>query len=114
MNGIQPYLPIHPKSYRKHWQYDDEAYNYIFDFLVAFTEFNFDEELQQALNTSRIQVAKHFSAEELFKFLWQSTKESTFRRLQTPEIEENFKKRISGWNMENTKRKLLDEEEKEL
>ena len=23
---IQPYLPIHPKSYRKQWQYDDEAY----------------------------------------------------------------------------------------
>ena len=27
-NEIKPYLPIHPKSYRKQWQYDDEAYKY--------------------------------------------------------------------------------------
>ncbi len=36
-----PYLPIMPKSLRKHWQYDDEAYNFIYDYLSAFTPFNF-------------------------------------------------------------------------
>ena len=30
-NKEKPYLPIHPKSYRKIWQYDDEAYNFISD-----------------------------------------------------------------------------------
>ena len=60
-----PYLPIYPKSYRKDWQYDDEPYNYIYDFLAAFTEFNFSKELQQALNRSRLQVSSENSEDNL-------------------------------------------------
>lgn len=48
-NGIVPYLPIQPKSYRKRWQYDDEAYNFVYDYLSAFTPFNFPKELQLKL-----------------------------------------------------------------
>ena len=41
LEGRKPYLPIRPKSLRKKWQYDDEAYNFIYDYLSAFTAFNF-------------------------------------------------------------------------
>lgn len=108
--GIQPYLPIHPKSYRKNWQYDDEAYNYIFDFLASFTEFNFEKELQQSLDTSRKEVSKQFSIDELLEFLWMSAKESTFRRFQNLDVEENFRKRVNSWNTERAKVDVIEEE----
>lgn len=94
---IKPYLPIHPKSYRKQWQYDDEAYNFIYDFLAAFTSFNFSEELQESLNNSRLKVASEYTAEELFDFLMQSANKATFRRFQSMELEKNFFKRVEGW-----------------
>ena len=33
--GHMPYLPILPHSLRKTWQYDDEAYNFILDFIYS-------------------------------------------------------------------------------
>ena len=95
--GISPYLPIHPKSYRKVWQYDDEAYNYIYDYLSAFTPFNFEGNLQQTLNTTRAEVAKRFSKEQLFGFLLDSATKANFRRFQTEELEQRFFERISDW-----------------
>lgn len=99
-HGIPPYLPIHPKSYRKQWQYDDEAYNYICDFLASFTEFEFDESLQMVLDETRRQVAKEHIPDELFELLLQSSKPANSRRFQTPELKENFKKRVSGWKIQ--------------
>ena len=95
--GVQPYIPIHPKSYRKKWQYDDEAYNYIYDFLSAFTSFDFEPQLQQALNNSRGRVARENSQEELLHFLMESATEANFRRFQTPELEDYFIRRIESW-----------------
>ena len=95
--GLQPYIPIHPKSYRKKWQYDDEAYNYIYDFLSAFTSFNFEPELQRALDNSRGRVARENSESELLKFLMESATPANFRRFQTPQLEDYFIKRIKCW-----------------
>ena len=94
-----PYLPIYPKSYRKDWQYDDEPYNYIYDFLAAFTEFNFSKELQQALNRSRLQVSSENSEDELFELLIQSANKANIRRFQTTELKEYFKQKIQGWRL---------------
>lgn len=96
-NEINPYLPIHPISYRKEWQYDDQAYNFIYDYLSAFSEFNFEEELQDALDTTRVEVAKKYDSDELFQFLMKSATESNFRRFQSPELEDYFMKRIENW-----------------
>ena len=95
--GKKPYLPIHPISYRKKWQYDDEAYNYIYDFLSAFTEFNFERELQHSVNESRARVACDFTQEELLDFLLNSASEANRRRFDSLELEDYFFKRIEIW-----------------
>lgn len=118
-DGTKPYLPIHPKSYRKVWQYDDTAYNYIYDFLSAFKEFNFPEELQNTLNESRKKVASEHTPEELFEFLLQSANPANFRRFHSMELEEIFLKKVEEWKkirtVEKAEKKFgKDYEEKEL
>ena len=92
-----PYLPIYPVSYRKTWQYDDTAYNFIYDYLSAFTEFNFETNLQQALDETRAIVADSYSPEQLFNFLIASAQDSNKRRFMTPALQETFKERIKSW-----------------
>lgn len=92
-----PYLPIHPVSYRKEWQKDDQAYNFIYDYLSAFSEFDFIDELQEALNTTRIEVANQYTVEELFDFLINSATEANVRRFESKELKEYFRKRVKGW-----------------
>lgn len=94
---IYPYLPIYPISYRKQWQYDDEAYNFIYDYLSAFSEFNFTDELQQALDNTRLKVATQYTPSDLFEFLMESATEANFRRFQAPELEKCFRERVEGW-----------------
>ncbi len=112
---IQPYLPIQPKSYRKNWQYDDEAYNFIYDYLSAFTPFNFPTELENALNDSRSKVVSEHKPEELFDFLMKSATKANFRRFQSTELEECFIRRVDDWknlkiNCHEEKIKIRDEE----
>ena len=95
--GKVPYLPIHPKSYRKNWQYDDEAYNYIYDYLSAFTPFNFSEDLQQTLEESRKKVISDNTPEQLFGFLLASATKANFRRFQSIELENCFINKVIGW-----------------
>ena len=92
-----PYLPIHPKSYRKIWQYDDEAYNFIYDYLSALTPFNFEKELQTTLDDSKRQVIRENTKEELLDFLLKSATKANFRRFQSLELEENFLKKVESW-----------------
>lgn len=108
-NNTIPYLPIHPISYRKMWQYDDEAYNYIYDFLSAFTSFNFDQELQETLDNSRLRVVNEHTPEELFDFLLKSATQANFRRFQSHELEKLFYKRISDWK--SLKNKQIEQNE---
>ena len=96
-NGETPYLPIYPKSYRKQWQYDDEAYNYIYDFLSAFTSFNFPEDLQESLEVSRKEVASAYTPEELFDILCQTATDSNRRRFESVDLRLLFIKKMSEW-----------------
>lgn len=100
--GIQPYLPIHPKSYRKSWQYDDEAYNYVYDYFSAFTPFNFPEELEKTLMQSRKQIVSRYTPEQLFNILMDSATQSNARRFCEPKLEEIFKEKMKNWK-EKTK-----------
>lgn len=96
-DGKNPYLPIHPISYRKEWQKDDQAYNFIYDYFSAFSEFDFIDELQEALNTTRLEVANQYTVEELFDFLINSATEANVRRFEAKELKEYFRKRVKGW-----------------
>lgn len=93
-----PFLPIQPISYRKYWQSDDEAYNFIYDFLSAFTPFNFSQELQEALDESRRRVATENGREDLFESLMKSAKESNARRFDTVELENIFLAKMDEWS----------------
>lgn len=97
------YLPIRPKSLRKVWQYDDAAYNFVHDYLVAFTAFNFSAEMEGILQRSRARVVKENTPKELFDFLMKAAIPSTFRRFQEHEYEEIFYKRIADWESQAKK-----------
>ena len=101
----KPYLPIRPKSLRKEWQYDDEAYNFIYYYLGAFTAFNFTEGMQDTLQRSRARVVSENTPEELFEFLTQAATPANFRRFQENELEEIFYKRIAGWGGQITQQR---------
>lgn len=107
-NKTIPYLPIHPKSYRKTWQYDDEAYNFIYDFLSAFKPFDLPPELEKQIQTTRRTIANEFSPAELYRFLIQSATEANKRRFQEPELIHNFFKRVEEWSEEPEQTKKGD------
>lgn len=111
LEGRKPYLPIRPKSLRKKWQYDDEAYNFIYDYLSAFTAFNFTQEMEDTLQKSRIRVVQEHTPEELFEFLMQSATPANFRRFQEHKLEEIFYNRVTSWSDLAKKQKEDLEEE---
>lgn len=92
-----PYLPIHPQSYRKKWQYDDEAYNFIYDYLSAFTPFNCDCDIMEALVDSRERVTRDFTNDELFKFLYSSATTANKRRFESKSLRKVFNERVETW-----------------
>jgi len=96
-SGEIPYLPIHPLSLRKTWQYDDTPYNFIHDYLSSLTQFNFTDELNSLLNETREYIASNYSFEELYDFLITSGPESVLRRHRTKELKDRFKERIESW-----------------
>lgn len=96
-DGTIPYLPIHPLSYRKTWQYDDAAYNFIHDYLSSFTEFNFSEDLNQLLSETRSVIANNYSFEQLYYYLIATGPQSVKRRHKTKELKERFRERIDLW-----------------
>ena len=108
--GRKPYLPIRPKSFRKEWQYDDEAYNFIYDYLSAFTAFNFPQNLEETLKASRSKVIEENTPEELFEFLMQSATPANFRRFQSYELERIFLKRVADWKIQISKNKKESDE----
>ena len=96
-NNEVPYLPIHPLSLRKTWQKDDNAYNFVYDYLASFTEFTMDDQIQNMLNTTREYIANQYTTEELFGFLLSAGPDSAKRRHIAPELKENFYERIETW-----------------
>ena len=94
-----PYLPIHPTSYRKTWQYDDEAYNFISDFLASFTEFNIPSQLEQQIQSTRKALINQFTSYELYEILLKSTNDANRRRFGEQALRKSFFNRIESWKV---------------
>lgn len=109
-NNRNAFLLIHPKSYRKVWQYDEDGYNFVSDFLAAFTEFNLVESLDEALKQSRLNIVNKYSPEKLYEIYIQATNEASKRRHKTPELSQIFKERVNGWKPKKEFWMLDDEE----
>jgi len=93
-----PYVPIHPLSLRKRWQKDDEAYNFVHDFLSSFTEYNFDSELQKKIDLARKKIVSRYTSEDLYQILLQTGTESTQRRhKKCRELKKCFMDRVESW-----------------
>lgn len=95
--GKVPYLPIHPLSLRKKWQQDDEPYNFVLDFLLSLTDYDFEPSLKQVLEQTREILAKTYTIDELYEIMLSSGPESVARRQQTKQLELAFKERIKSW-----------------
>ena len=95
--GKIPYLPIHPFSLRKKWQQDDEPYNFVQDFLLSLTDFDFEINLKQVLEKTREILAKTYTIDELYEIMLSSGPESVVRRQKTKQLESSFKERIKSW-----------------
>lgn len=98
---------------------DDTAYNFVYDFLSAFTPFEFETNLEQLVRETRIIIANTYTASELYTFLMQSATPANRRRFRTtPELGEIFFKKVSIWRKQKSKeeqsqqqatRKILEE-----
>lgn len=95
--GDIPYLPIHPLSLRKKWQYDDTPYNFVLDYLYTLTDFNFSGDLKALLQYTRNVIANNYSNEQLFKIVDTAGSEATSRRLKTRTLRQCFNERINSW-----------------
>ena len=90
-------MPIHPLSYRKKWQHDDTAYNFIHDFLYALTEYNFNYDLKQVLLETRGHIANNYSIEQLYYYATVTGVPSVKNRNKTPELKKRFSERMDSW-----------------
>lgn len=96
-NNTQPYLPIHPLSLRKTWQYDDVAYNFVLDFLLSMTPFFWDSTLTKKLDFSRNIISQTFSVKNLSDILHSVAPESVERRFETPQLQKTYERRVESW-----------------
>lgn len=96
--GQAPYLPIHPQSLRKTWQYDDEAYNFVLDYIFSITPFNWERKLARKLEFSRNIVSNSFSTKELNEILMMVAPDSVKRRFETPQLPKVYEKRLDSWD----------------
>ena len=98
MEEVQvPYLPIHPISLRKTWQYDDEAYNFALDYLFSITPFNWEAKLKRKFELSKMIVGNSFSMEDLNVMLMKVAPDSVKRRFQTEKLQKTYEKRMESW-----------------
>lgn len=95
--GKTPYLPILPLSLRKTWQHDDAAYNFVYDYLSSFAEFQMDDKIQELLDETRREVAKRYSLDVLYDFMIKSGPPMVARRNETPGLKKTFERRIESW-----------------
>lgn len=95
--GHTPYLPILPHSLRKSWQYDDEAYNFVFDYLFSMTPFNMDNLLYDKLIDTRYNIANRYSLEQLYDMFYMVASDAVKRRFNTPELKRIYERRINSW-----------------
>lgn len=96
-NNVTPYLPIHPQSLRKTWQYDDTAYNFVLDFLLSMTPFNWERKLNRKLQLSRMVIGDMFTEEDLKAILEKVSPDSVKRRMETKQLQKSYERRVSTW-----------------
>lgn len=96
-----PYLPIQPHSLRKEWQYDDNAYNFILDYLYSLTSFNWDNNLQNKLDCSRKIISNFFGEKQLTHLLLDVAPGSVKRRFENEQLKECYKERVKSWKKES-------------
>lgn len=92
-----PYMPIHPYSLRKEWQKDDEAYNFILDFIYSLTPFNWDNELMELLNRDYNLMSSMFENDKIEELFLSIAPDSVKRRYKTGHLQKCLKKRIENW-----------------
>ena len=90
-------LLIYPYSLRKTWNYEEEGYNFIQDFLGSFSDLGLPKETQKKLYESRKKLVKRYSAEELYAILMETAVDSTKRRYETVQLQEIFKEKVKKW-----------------
>lgn len=73
------------------------VYNFIYDFLSSFTPFFCDSDIMGVLGDSREKVARDFSNDELFKFLYAVATEANKRRFESKSLRRVFNERIETW-----------------
>ncbi len=82
---------------RKTWQKDDEAYNFVLDYMFTLTPFNWDKGLQSKLDFSRYVVGAAFSEDEMEDILYKVTPVSVERRLKSPELQKIYRESVQSW-----------------
>lgn len=92
-----PYLPIHPISLRKTWQYDDMAYNFVLDYLLSIHPFNWEEKLEEKYAISKKIVVSSFTNEDLVEVLYSVAPDSVKKRFQTPQLKRRYERRLGLW-----------------
>ena len=92
-----PYLPIHPISLRKTWQYDDVAYNFVLDYLLSIHPFNWEEKLEKKYAISKRFVVSSFTNKDLIEILHSVAPDSVERRFQTPQLKKRYESRVELW-----------------
>lgn len=95
--GHPAYIPILPLSFRKTWHFDDEAYNFVSDFLACFTESNLDTRMQSMLNDARFTLISKYNPDELYSVLLKTLAPSTLRRFNTKQLKRHFQMRVESW-----------------
>lgn len=98
-NDIIPFMPIHPHSLRKKWQYDDTAYNFILDYIYSLTPFEFDSDLTYMLNVTKTKISHMCTCKDLEELLDKVSSDAVKRRNKTKKLERNYRKRVKKWKI---------------
>lgn len=90
-------LLIYPYSLRKTWDYEAEGYNFIYDFLVAFSDLGLPKKTQKKIYESRKKLAERYSPEELYAIAMKIAVDSAKRRYETEQLKEVFMRKVEKW-----------------
>lgn len=96
-NNKKAYLPIHPESFRKVWQKDDVAYNFIVDYLISFTGYDLAPNMQVLLDQTRSYIASKYSPFEIYDIIYKTSGDARKRRIREAGVKEVIKERVLRW-----------------
>lgn len=99
-------LKINPFSLRKKWDFDSQGYNYVFDFLMAFTILPYNanskimgqqKDVIDLVNQVRSEIFSMFTEEEVFDILCNVAGPSSKRRIGSPFVMNQIKQKFTDW-----------------